>query len=42
MIDTTNDTTSRVLIAIDIAKHNHDLIIRMPEGRKIRMRIHNV
>jgi transposase len=41
MIDTTNDTTSRVLIAIDIAKHNHDLIIRIPEGRKIRMRIPN-
>lgn len=41
MVDTTNDSTSRVLIAIDIAKHNHDLIIRIPEGKKIRMRIPN-
>lgn len=39
MTDISNDTTQTVLVAIDIAKHNHDVLIVPASGSKVRLRI---
>lgn len=41
MTEQNNNTSQAVLVAIDVAKAHHDLLIRFPSGKKQSMKIHN-